>query len=277
MAQALAAAYVEACDLDVAVLKPGNVSLAAPGHGMSATDFTASARASAAPLTAPGAPVGRRILEAVTATHAAVDCNTNLGIVLTAAPLLAAAERGGALRKALASVLAELDGDDATWTYEAIALASPGGLGRVSEADVHEAPPDTLATAMALAAHRDRIARQYVTDFEDVFEIGVAALDAGLRRFGSEAAAVQWSYLSLLAAFPDTHIARKFGAARARQVMQRGREVASRVKACENPPDFQPLLAAFDRELKDADANPGTTADLTVASVLARRLSRLVE
>jgi len=267
--------YVAACRLDVAVLKPGNVSHDAPGHDMTGADFETSARVSAGPIAAAGAALGDRIYGAVAATRAAAGCNTNLGIVLAAAPLVAAAERGAPLEPALAGVLASLDARDAAEVYRAIALAAPGGLGRVEHADVHDEPPESLLEAMALAADRDRIARLYVTDFEDVFRIGVPAFDAGLARWGREHAAVQWTYLTLLGSFEDSHVARKFGHKAAESLMLRGREVASQCKACENPDDFQPLLVAFDREVKGAEANPGTTADLTVASVLARRLSRL--
>ena len=54
-------AFLRACELDVAVRKPGNVSLVSPGHGMTAVQFIASARAAAAPLFATGARVGQRI------------------------------------------------------------------------------------------------------------------------------------------------------------------------------------------------------------------------
>ncbi|MBU6260903.1 MAG: triphosphoribosyl-dephospho-CoA synthase, partial [Burkholderiales bacterium] len=55
------AAFLRACELDVAVRKPGNVSRASPGHGMTAELFVASARAAAGPLFERGAGVGRRI------------------------------------------------------------------------------------------------------------------------------------------------------------------------------------------------------------------------
>jgi len=45
---------------------------------------------------------------------------------------------------------------------EAIRLANPGGLGRVSQQDVHDEPTQGLREVMALAADRDLIARQYV-------------------------------------------------------------------------------------------------------------------
>ena len=125
-------AFVEACDLDVLARKPGNVSVASPGHRMYADQFRASARAAAMPLCTPSASVGERIEAAVRATRGVVRCNTNLGIVLLCAPLVAAQERrapGQALRDAVGAVLASLTVADARAAYRAIVLAGPAGLG----------------------------------------------------------------------------------------------------------------------------------------------------
>src|SRR5579859_3647490 len=84
--------YLEACLLELKALKPGNAHIHAAGHRIAVAEMETSARVSAEPLARPGSPVGRRILDAVSATRAAVGSNTNLGIVLLAAPLLAAAE-----------------------------------------------------------------------------------------------------------------------------------------------------------------------------------------
>ena len=62
------ACFVRACELDVAVRKPGNVSRESSGHGMHADMFIASAHAAAGPLFEPGARVGQRIEAAVAAT-----------------------------------------------------------------------------------------------------------------------------------------------------------------------------------------------------------------
>ena len=43
--------------------------------------------------------------------------------------------------------------------------------------------------------------------------------------------------------------------------------MASALKACENPRTLMAELKAFDHELKTRGVNPGTTADLTVATV----------
>ena len=63
-------AFLDACAWDVAVRKPGNVSVHSAGHGMQARTFLDSAEACAGALCQPGAPVGVRIERAVAATWA---------------------------------------------------------------------------------------------------------------------------------------------------------------------------------------------------------------
>src|SRR5262245_24792635 len=167
-AACIAAAFVAACRDELDAPKPGNVHVFADGHRMTAAEFVRSAEAAAGPLMSSGARVGARILGAVEATRAAVGTNTNLGIILLCAPLAAAAEQDPAdLRGALATILADLDVADADLAFRAITLAAPGGLGRVEQHDVRARAAVTLAAAMAAAADRDRIARQFTTGFAD--------------------------------------------------------------------------------------------------------------
>lgn len=268
-----AAAFVAACRDEIEAPKPGNVHVFADGHRMTAAQFLRSAEAAAEPLCAPGARVGVRILRAVEATAAAVGTNTNLGIILLCAPLAAAAERAeNDLGAALAAVLDILDVEDAALTYRAIALAAPGGLGRVAEHDVHEPATVTLKEAMASAAERDRIARQYVTGFSDVFDVGEPVFAANLVRTPERAWATLAVYLAFLTAFPDTHIVRKHGMAIAEEVRLRARLFFDHLAAGEHTDGFREALLAWDAELKRKNINPGTAADLTVATLFAHRL-----
>jgi triphosphoribosyl-dephospho-CoA synthase len=264
-------AYLDACRLELRALKPGNVHVASEGHGMTVAQFAASALASGTPLAALGKPVGARIRDAVVATHAAVGCNTNLGIVLLAAPLMAAAERAGAggLRPALAATLAGLTIADAEAAYDAIRLARPAGLGHADAQDVAAAPTVDLRQAMALAADRDRIARQYAEGYDDVFAIGVRRLRGARRAGGTAEWAATRAYMDFLAAFADSHIVRKHGAAIAETV--RGEAAALATRLGEAPRDERMIadLVAFDANLKSRGLNPGSSADLTVASLLA--------
>ncbi len=269
-------AFLAACTLDVVCLKPGNVSIESPGHGMRARDFIASARAAVGPICDPAATVGERVLGAVRATRGVVGCNTNLGIVLLAAPLLHAFQRrapGTGLRAALDATLAGLDIDDATLAYRAIRLAAPAGLGRVDRHDVNAEPAATLLEAMREAASRDRVARQYADGYAEVWGDGMAALRQGRERWGGDAAAVACVYLGFLASAPDSHVVRKFGAAIAAEVERAGRDCLESLRTARDwSGAAHAALARLDRDFKERGINPGTSADLTVAVVLADRL-----
>lgn len=260
------AAFLGACRAELDALKVGNVHRFSAGHGMEVEHFEVAAEAAAPHIAANGARVGTRIETAVAASLIATGLNTNLGIVLLCAPLAAAAEADAPL----ASVLDGLDMVDAQATFRAIALANPGGLGRY-EHDVAAPPAIGLMEAMALAASRDRIARQYVSGFRDIYDIGVARLEA--LQGVDEEARTEAVHLGFLAAFPDSHIARKFGPVIAEEVRFEAEQLASTIDwrapaACRHH-----KLMAFDTSLKARGLNPGTSADLTVATLFAAALN----
>ncbi|MBP6339361.1 MAG: triphosphoribosyl-dephospho-CoA synthase [Vitreoscilla sp.] len=283
------AVFLRACAWDVAVRKPGNVSRHSAGHRMQARMFLDSAQACAGPLCTPGATVGARIEGAVRATQAAVGCNTNLGIVLLCAPSALAFEAlpadgqpatTTALRQAWRGLMGDLTVADAEHAYRAIALARPGGLGDAPQQDVREAPSLNLRAAMALAAGRDRIAAQYRDAGADLFEIGLTVLASrpGLTLLDADPftvespnkahiAAVQHLYLAFLASAPDSHIVRKHGEALAHSVMKQAAPWLALAEQGEAL-DTQPGFAAWDETLKAQGINPGTSADLTVASLM---------
>ena len=264
-----------ACLLEASAPKPGNVTPTAAFHDARYVDYLASAIAIGPAIAAAGAqPLGATIQAAVAATSRWVSSNTNLGIVLLLAPLARAALQPGGepLRTRLAHVLATTTVHDAREAYAAIRLAAPGGLGRAAEQDVACEPTVTLRETMALAAERDAIAREYVTDFATTFDVGHPAL---LR---ARAAGLDWSdatletYLTLLAAAPDTHVARKLGADAAADVQGRARSVLERGGV--RTPAGRDAIAGLDGELRDPrnTRNPGATADLTAAALFAALL-----
>jgi triphosphoribosyl-dephospho-CoA synthase len=251
------AMFLRACALDVETMKPGNVSHASAGHGMSAAQFIASADAAADGLFEHGARVGQRILNAVRATFDAVGCNTNLGIVLLCAPLCAALERENDLQTATHDVLMQLNIEDARLAYEAIALANPGGLGDAPEQSVHTQPSVDLLAAMTLAADRDSIARQYANGFADVFAVAhrIETSNKSAHEIMLDA------YLTFLTQWPDSHIVRKHGAAMAQSVTQEAIALTDARDAAS--------LIEWDTHLKARGINPGTSADLSVAAMFA--------
>jgi len=276
----VAAVIRDACSTEIRAFKPGNVSTVSPGHGMDAHDFIASAETMAGAIAAPGLDVGERILRAIEATRVVVPFNTNLGIVLLCAPLAHAACARMVepnLRARLQAVLAGLDVDDAELAYRAIRVAQPGGLGRSERHDVAQSPGVTLREAMDEARDRDRIAYQYVTDYRDIFETGLPVLHDGLARWRSREWAAVHVYLLFLARVADSHIARRHGAEVAASVSVQARELSQALGRAGDPAREMPALEAFDRQLKARSINPGTSADMTVAALVAMDLEDSLE
>jgi triphosphoribosyl-dephospho-CoA synthase len=269
----LRAAYEDACRREIEALKPGNVHLFADGHRMSADQFLTSAAVSSIPLTDPDLPVGRRILEAVRATRQAVGTNTNLGILLLCAPVIRAAEMGsGDFRENVGKVLDGLDLEDTEAVFAAIVLASPGGLGSAETHDVREKPTVGLLEAMREAASRDLIARQYVARFDDVFGTGLPALEVALAHGESGMWPVISAYMAFFAGFPDSHVERIYGAEAAGRVQEEAAAVRAGLESASDEAARIAQLMDFDRNLKARGINPGTSADLTVASLLVHAL-----
>ena len=199
------------------------------------------------------------------------------------------------LRQNVRDVLNGLTREDASLVYKAIRLAGPGGMGKADAEDIAGEPSQTLVEIMRLAAGRDAIAAQYATGFELVLTWGVPALadwwgseqerETSTVGAGEDPAmgALPWEravialHLTLMAEQPDTLIARKCGrqvaeesAARARGVLAAGWPHGSEAGA---------ELLALDRWLRgDGNRrNPGTTADLVTACLLAALRTGAIE
>lgn len=272
--------YQQACDLELQAFKPGNVSVYSEAHDMTVADFQLSAKVSAPHLCNPNYSLGEKIYYAVKATREAVGCNTNLGIILLCAPLIQAVsmyQSGMTLRQALHQVLENTTISDADWTFKAIALATPAGLGNVEEQDVNQTATMTLQAAMALASDKDRIALQYLTDYKDIFDFAIFRYNSSLLKWGNMAWAAVAVYAALLSHYSDSHIERKYGNQYSERVAHRMQQLNNALLNTEQPESVLPLLHDIDQELKSKRINPGTTADLTVATVLTVFLENFLQ
>jgi len=273
--EVISAQFIAACRAELDALKPGNVHRHSAGHGMEVAHFERAAVAAAGPIADPSLSVGQRILRATEASVAATGLNTNLGIVLLAAPLAKAAAETTidvGLRRRLGIILSQLDERDAEDAFAAIRLANPAGLGKVEDGDVREGAEHlTLIAAMHLAADRDRIANAYVTTYSDVFDFALPALHEARAATGDDNLAITTLHMALLAEFLDTHIVRKHGEKAAEVVRQEARTLKPHWPSAATA-KWLLNLAEFDTKLKDRGLNPGTTADFVVSTLFADRL-----
>lgn len=273
--QRIKQAYQNACLAELEALKPGNVHIFADGHGMVVEQFISSAEASAQYIADPTLSLGQRIFKAIEATHQAVECNTNLGIVLLCAPMAQAVlqQSSLSLQESLGQVLANTTIEDAQDVFDAIQLANPAGLGQTEEHDVHQRADCTLLEAMKASAMKDNVALQYTNGFYQIATEGLTHYQQAFQRWERPAWATTAVYLYWLAHYADSHVVRKYGkeVTDALQKAAHGHYVDFLKQ--DNPKLYLPTLRAFDATLKDQGINPGTSADLTVATLCWHHLT----
>jgi triphosphoribosyl-dephospho-CoA synthase len=256
-----------ACQFEALAAKPGNVQRGVDFEDLSLVDFlVCGAVLSPVMERAVQKSLGETILAGMRASRASVQSNANLGIVLLLAPL-AKVPRDLPLESGVQRVLAELTQADAADVFTAIREAQPGGLGTAAEADVAAPPMMGLIDAMRLAAERDLIARQYATDFSDLFGCVVPWLTAGVERGESLSRNIVRVHLQMMSKFPDSLIQRKCGAKIAHESADRAADVLVAQKRGEA--DYEQALADFDFWLRvdGHRRNPGTTADMLAAGL----------
>jgi triphosphoribosyl-dephospho-CoA synthase len=252
-----------ACELEVSAPKLGNVH---PNASFSDCDDVTFMRAAAQISPVLGSldrslALGDRVLRSVERTRLVTEANVNLGIILLVAPLAMADDRQG-----VASVIRALSPADGSKVFQAIRLASPGGMKR------EEVPPDQdvlavqdapidLVDAMAQAADRDRIALQYASNFDDFFDHVLPIVASHLTQSLPVQDAIVNAQLDLMSREVDSLILRKCGP-------EIAEEARARAEACLTN-DSVEQRQQFDAWLR-ADGNrrnPGTTADLLAASI----------
>ena len=268
----LSNAFKAACMEELQALKPGNVHIFADGHGMVVQDFIASAEAASEVIAQPDLSLGERILHSVQTTQKAVSMNTNLGIILLCAPIIQAKLNPikAGLQANIHAVLAASTIEDAEACFAAIRLANPAGLGTSDAHDVHETADCTLLQAMQHAAGTqspsDTIAQQYANNYMHVFD-GLAYYQKVLNQWQRPAWAATALHLYYMSQFLDSHIVRKYGETIAKLVQNEAIAHEAEFLKSYNPKNYQAELLHFDGALKKRGLNPGTSADLTVATL----------
>jgi len=270
----IVSAYLEACLTEIEALKPGNVHVFADGHGMVVQDFIKSAEASSQLIAKSPLSLGERIYLSVEATWQAVQCNTNLGIVLLCAPIIQAVylQQQKEIKDCLVDVLNQTTQRDAQWVFDAIRLANPAGLGQSDLHDVHQPAEDTLLTSMRVASDKDTIALQYSNYYHQICNEGLPYYQKALERWQKPVWAATALYLYWLANYPDSHISRKYNNDLAIQVSALAQVHEAALIKLDNPKLYFKKLFEFDTDLKKQKINPGTSADLTVATLFLNAL-----
>ncbi len=216
--------------------------------------------------------------------------NVHLGIILLFSPLAAAAgsvmKEGvvdlDELRSSLDEVIKGATSLDSVNIYRAIDLAmSVENLGPVDQLDVKDTssierirderltPRDIFNECQA----RDAICNEWVTGFNVTFTEGYPFLRKRLDEGASINEVTVDTFLKTLSEHPDSLIQRKKGVEDAIMVSEKAREIIQAGGVATEV--GMKMIQTLDNELRkeNGSLNPGTTADLTAASLFLLLLS----
>lgn len=229
--------------------------------------------------------------------------NTHLGVSLLFIPLAAVAGKTYAetgkisvkkLRKNVREVMRLSTPCDAVDVYDAILMVSTAQeLGQVKgrrAPDLYDEDAQkrllkdkiSLYEVMEAASNWDTVASELVTGMKISFEMGYPTFLEILQTVGDINTATVHTFLTILSKFPDTFIARKVGLKETlniKEAVEIGRRKTRWIS--ERAEDILKLgglttregceaLYEFDRVLQEAkgELNPGTSADLTAATLM---------
>ena len=264
--------------------KPGNVHRTRDFDDMVFEDFLISgvvigdtirkATASVDANYPENAQMGKYILEAVKETDNWIENNTNLGIVMLLVPISCAAAISNSfdeIRENVVKLMAATTVDDAIDLYDAINIADAGGMGDQDEYDVASENAkeelrennQTMYDVLKISASWDRLASELTTDMPTCFDIGFKTYYEVKNNDSLNRASVL-TFLTILSQVPDTLISRKYGDEKASEVSNQTEELLK----FKDDDDFSEKLNEFDKYLFENKLNPGTTADLTAASIM---------
>ena len=265
--------------------KPGNVHRTRDYDDMVFEDFVISGivigdtiREACSDVDVENPKLGKYILEAVAETDKWIKNNTNLGIVMMTMPIAMAAaisDDFDEIRPNVVKLMANTSVDDACDLYDAINIADAGGMGDQDEYDVASDNAkqelrennQTMYDVLKISAPWDMLAREMTSDMPAVFEIGYPVYHE-LKDEKSMNDACLLTFLTILSQVPDTLISRKYDSDEALKISMMTRDLLN----LKDESDFTQKVKEFDDYLYENHYNPGTTADLTAASIFVSYL-----
>jgi len=286
---------------EVSADKPGNVNLVVGFEGTSYEHFLASAVAAApsfelaaehgiafsrGKIQINDVGVGRIIKNCAADINAwQRGGNTLIGTVILFAPIAVAAgmtpTKGELvfeipkLRENLRLVVGSTTSEDAVNVYEAIKIANPSGLGKVSELDVNDPHSVnriieeniSLYQVFKIASEYDGVCSEWVYNYPITFDVAYPRLTEQIRETKDLNMAIIHTFLKVLAEYPDTFITRKTGIEKSREVSLMAKEVLE-LGGLETSRGRE-SLREFDLKLRRSSnlLNPGTTADIIAAAL----------
>ena len=267
-------AYLFACRKDIEIIKPGNVNIKSPHPDTKAEVYLESSLLSSKELFKTDYSLGERILNSIKITRSKVKTNTNLGIILLCAPIIHACIyfNNLTLREGIKKTLSTSTVKDTQDLCMAINISAPGGLGTREIYDTASKPTVSILEIMNHSASYDRISYQYSHDYSDIFDFIIPRLVFLNKKHNSLDISLSLMFMEILAKIPDSHISRKFDDKIAKKTSNNASDLLKILDREYSPDYLVDRLNNLDYEYKKKGINPGTTADLLVASLMIYKI-----
>lgn len=228
--------------------------------------------------------------------------NTHLGVIMLFIPTAAAAGmtlaqhegvKASWLHESFKTVMESTECEDAVQVYDAIALANPSGLGKIKRGKAPDLTSKeakrvliqrdlTLFDVMKVSSGWDNIAGELANALQITLNWGHPIFQKTYAKTQDINIATVHTYLNLLSLFPDTFVARNVGLKYTSDIteavkigMKKAEEISNRAERILQlggltTPVGRREIFEFDKELRrqGKELNPGTTADLTAASIM---------
>jgi triphosphoribosyl-dephospho-CoA synthase len=287
--------------LEVSADKPGNVNFTSSFEGTGKEHFLASAIA-VGPVFQEAAKRGMQIVKGEHGVNAAglgelvkwgveefmewqYGGNTILGTVMLLMPIAVAAgmtpthENAGGmdlkvLRDNINTIIYTSTAADAVHLYEAIDIAMPNGLNQAPDLSVNDPASKqrlitenvTLYQVFNIAKDYDDICSEWVHNYPITFDEAYPYLMEQLVKVDQNAAVTN-TFLKILANHPDTFISRKAGIEKSKEISAEANKVLKLGGA--TTVEGKAAIKKLDYNLRGTGNyyNPGTTADLTAATL----------
>ena len=270
-------AYLFACRKDIEAIKPGNVNINSPHKDMNAEDFITSSISSSIKMFEHNISLGERILWSIEATKSSTSMNTNLGIILLCAPIIHALINYPeiSLREGISLSINNSSKLDTRMICSAINIASPAGLDfnhDNQKYDTRDLPDISLRELMCHSSDYDRISYEYCHDYSGIIDYVVPLLSNRVKNNDSIDISVSLTFVEILANIEDSHICRKLGNKIAKKTSNHANDLL-KILDKESDRDYVAKeLNNLDYEYKKKGINPGTTADLLIASLMIYKI-----
>ncbi|KZX12695.1 triphosphoribosyl-dephospho-CoA synthase [Methanobrevibacter curvatus] len=222
------------------------------------------------------ANLGKYIFKGVLETDKWVKNNTNLGILMMIIPIsisAAISESFFQLQDNISVLMNNSTVNDAIDLYDAINLADAGGMGDQENFDVNSKKAkeelinnnQTMFDVLAISASWDSLARELTSKMPIAFDLGFVNYVDFKKQYSQNLSTVL-TFLTILSNVPDTLISRKYGDEQAEEISEMAEEIITGNDDYGSV-DFIKKVKDLDDYLFENKFNPGTTADLTAASI----------